>query len=206
MIDFKLVLDELSSVTRQSRPEIANDKRFIREAKRMSDAGYVFEMASLKALWAYLDGYPIGLCGTIGSGKTMFFRLLRTVQIDRFDIDTKIAILSSNVLSAMTTREAVDKMEELRSREVVIDDIGSEPINNTFGVRSEVLSLILECRAESKHRTHFTTNLSGSAIQERYGDRFRDRLSMFKIFELTGKSLRTPERNKFLCEMAGRIL
>lgn len=207
MIDFDSVLKDLSARAEgKGHDSLATEERFMREANRMASSGYRFEKGSLEALWSYLDGYSIGLVGSIGSGKTMFFRLLETVQLDRFDIDPHINILPMGILASMTTHEIVERMDEMRMHEVLIDDIGSEQINNTFGVKSEILSLVLECRCESKHRTHFTTNLSGATIKERYGDRIIDRLKMFRTFVLNGRSNRVPTQNRFLSMMRERIV
>lgn len=58
-------------------------------------------------------------------------------------------------------------------------DLGTEEDKNAYGNKMNVMDEIFFKRYEngiSLHTTHFTTNLSGSEIQERYGVRFYDRL------------------------------
>lgn len=58
-------------------------------------------------------------------------------------------------------------------------DLGTEEDKNNYGNKMNVLDEIFFKRYETGvplHMTHFTTNLSGEEIKERYGVRFHDRL------------------------------
>lgn len=58
-------------------------------------------------------------------------------------------------------------------------DLGTEDDKNNFGNKMNVLEEIFLTRYEANipfTMTHFTTNLNPKEIEERYGDRFRDRL------------------------------
>lgn len=58
-------------------------------------------------------------------------------------------------------------------------DLGTEEDKNAYGNKMNVMDEIFFKRYESglpRHMTHFTTNLTGEEIKERYGIRFYDRL------------------------------
>lgn len=58
-------------------------------------------------------------------------------------------------------------------------DLGTEDDKNNYGNKMNVLNEIFFNRYEKSvpfHMTHFTTNLNGDEIKERYGARFYDRL------------------------------
>lgn len=73
-------------------------------------------------------------------------------------------------------------------------DLGTEEDKNLYGNKMNVLDEIFFKRYESgvpMHMTHFTTNLTGEEIKERYGDRFHDRLKeSCNWIVLEGKSFR----------------
>lgn len=58
-------------------------------------------------------------------------------------------------------------------------DLGTEDDKNNFGNKMNVMEEIFLVRYENNvpfPMTHFTTNLNAKEIEDRYGDRFRDRL------------------------------
>ena len=162
--------------------------RLLEQAKWMTECrGYIHTERSLAALESYIKGYGLYLYGDVGTGKTSFFKCIGTAGMRFF-----------NILRHMAT--PLDRIDEIingfRDDELVIDDIGSEPVYNNYGSRIDLLPWIVEVRFESTKRTHFTTNLSGDAITERYGARLVDRIKeMCKCYRFDGQSRRKPKPN-----------
>ncbi len=94
-------------------------------------------------------------------------------------------------------RDNVKHFEFLTSkRELVIDDIGTEPLNNKdYGTDMNLVADIIRLRYNKSQKgysvTHITTNLDKEQIKERYGDRIADRMNeMFIPILVTGESKR----------------
>ena len=101
--------------------------------------------------------------------------------------DTEIAYKNDNV----------KHYEFLTSkRELVMDDIGTEPLNNKdYGTDRDLVGDIIRLRYNKSQKgyciTHVTTNLDKIQINERYGDRIADRMNeMFIQILVIGKSKR----------------
>lgn len=143
--------------------------------------GYQPSEQSLFALLDYLKGYGLFLMGDVGTGKTMFFRCLKS----------DIKIFSLLRLMAKPLNDITQLLEDLQFDEVVIDDIGAEPVYNNYGSRLDLLPWVVEQRYESNMRTHFTTNLSAEELKNRYGVRVLDRLKeLSQPHFFSGKSRR----------------
>jgi len=80
---------------------------------------------------------------------------------------------------------------------VILDDLGNEPIKNDYGMKVDVAGNFI-MRWYTDHfekgnpgRLLVTTNLSGERLAERYGDRIADRLfSMVVVLPMKGESKR----------------
>ena len=163
----------------------------VRKASSMAKRGYRFSEGSLEALRLYMSGYGLFVYGGVGTGKTMFFRLLRNYEGKGINIFSMHKILGR---SEVEIRELMDSMSK---DEVLLDDIGAEPTFNNFGVKFDILAYMVERRLESRMRTHFTTNLTKTEIIDRYGDRLIDRITeMCRSVEFGGKSQRSPKVNR----------
>lgn len=155
-------------------------------AKKMADIhGYIHTRQSLEALHDYLKGFGLFIYGDVGTGKTFFFESVGP-HIKRF-----------SMLAHMSWRleEIADELEVLSTSEIVIDDIGNEPVYNNFGVRLDLFPWLLEQRLDCVQRTHFTSNLNVDGILGRYENdaRIFDRIkAMAKIHHFQGQSHRTP--------------
>ena len=194
------------AATSTARALPVTDEQVMRAAAQMAAQGYEFEPATLDALRAYLQGFPILLRGAVGSGKTLFFRLLRTLAPDGGDYRDlrKIEIVSMLQLAVMPANEVRAKIDGLAGREIMLDDIGAETVNNTFGVVSEIIQLVLDIRTHATHRTHLTTNLDYRTLETRYGGRVADRIKTCKAFVLAGSSHRRAAPNRWLIDTAAR--
>lgn len=73
----------------------------------------------------------------------------------------------------------------------IVDDVGTEPEINEYGVRYEGFSQIIN-NAENRRKPVFvSTNLKGNEIADRYGLRTVDRIGrLCKIIKFEGESLR----------------
>ena len=143
--------------------------------------GYIHTAESLDALEKYMQGYSLLLTGAVGTGKTFFFQSL----------GRDIEIVSLATLAGWKLDDIQRLLDNNSDYEVVFDDIGAEPAISDFGVKQEILPLILERRQYCRKRTHFTTNLSAQAIEERYGVRSIDRIyGMTYPITFTGESKR----------------
>lgn len=146
-----------------------------------TERGYEPSKESLKALLSYMKGYGVMLAGGVGTGKTMFFRSLKV----------KVETLSPLRMLPIRLEDIAERIRDLDGSEVVVDDIGAEPVYNNFGSRLDLLPWLVEERLAAKGRTHFTTNLPPEDLAERYGARVMDRIrELCKVHTLTGESRR----------------
>ena len=179
----KSVTNSLATAEPKPEPKIPMSK-VTAATDYMRAKGYRFTTAEhAKALLYYLKGYSIGLIGSVGTGKTMFFDCVprRPIRFSLLDYITE---------SLEDIRQVFKNYEK---DDIVIDDIGSEPVFNHYGDRFDILPIIINWRERLPNvRTHFTSNHTGEEIYQRYGERIEDRLYMAKIFTFGGASLRRP--------------
>lgn len=165
----------------------------------MAKLGYRHTEASLTALEMYIKGFGLWLSGDVGTGKTMFFKLLRPLNL-RFRTTgqiPKIIIFPMVRTLEMSVDDIKEWLGENFYNEVVLDDVGAEPVYNHFGGKFDILPYILDKRLDSPCRTHATSNLKPKAMVERYDDkRILDRFSeMFVKIPFTGPSMRHSQPN-----------
>ena len=180
----KSVTNSLATAEPKPEPKIPMSK-VTAATDYMRAKGYRFTTAEhAKALLYYLKGYAIGLIGSPGTGKTMFFECVPSRPI-KFSLADYIGESMEDIKTIFRNYEKDD---------VVIDDIGAEPVFNYYGDKFDLLPLILDWRMRLNGvRTHFTSNLSGAELMTRYGQRVVDRLyGLAKIFTISGESLREP--------------
>ena len=190
----KSVFDEIIASVEQptcEQREIDLPKdMLIKKASSMAKRGYRFNEESLEALRLYMSGYGLFVRGSVGTGKSLFFKLLRNHNGD------PVKVFSMHNIRGRTDVEIRELMDHLDRYEVLLDDIGAEPTFSNFGVKSDILVYMVERRMESRMRTHFTTNLTTQEIYDRYGDRLIDRITeMCRSVEFGGESRRSPKAN-----------
>ena len=170
-----------------------------RRAAEMAKEGYLPSPQTILALGYYLKGYGLWLSGGVGTGKTEFFRHLRPLPLPTKATGRppRILILPMVRTVEMTVEDLKEWLDEARNAEVVIDDVGAEPVFNHFGGKFEILPYILDKRLDSPCRTHATSNLSAKAMGDRYHDaRILDRFAeMFVKVEFGGASRRRSKQN-----------
>ena len=156
---------------------------------RMGGAGYELNMDTVRAVRCWLAGGGLWLSGDVGTGKTWFFDCL--VRVARDMGRPPVVILGLGEVAHNSLDEIAAFLEGHGSADMVLDDVGREPVFNDYGRRFELLPWILECRRGAFGVTHFTTNMTRAAIAERYGYGCLDRMrEMSRQFVLRGQSRR----------------
>lgn len=126
------------------------------------------------------DGDPgkgLLLMGHKGTGKTILMRALGAC----IEPDLRFAVHNTR---KVTSAYNIDGDEGLRSflahQHMLFDDLGDERMGQHYGDKVESMSLIIQERYElfvdRGIMSHFTTNLTGQEIRDRYGDRVHSRL------------------------------
>ena len=159
-------------------------------AQRMMSAGYDFTVDTLGILADYLKGYNLWLCGNVGVGKTFFFDCMNRVRRNRQSSPIiKLSMIETQGWTMDTAREWAD---DNRDYDVLIDDIGTEPLMKSWGQEAELFPYLLEKRMQiSGRRTHLTSNLGIIDIKRRYGERVVDRfVQVFKMETMKAKKSR----------------
>lgn len=173
--------------------------------KKLEDSGYVddYDPEAHTRLADYLvrlqKGDPRGLVliGNVGTGKTFFAtRYLRCRLRHAVTVVTKYQELGySNNFQEWLHREYHDKNVDKPPEDVILDDVGAEPVAKRYGETREVIADVIAERYTywQKHnaKTVITSNLSKQQFDDRYGRRVTDRLAEMCItVEFNGKSAR----------------
>lgn len=161
-------------------PTLASDEEVARKVAQMAERGFIPGEQWVEPIRAYLSGFGVMLAGDTGVGKTFFFTCLqgRVRSVEEI-VDHGFKYL----------REWYSWTD---GSDIVIDDLGSEPVTVEYGARDDLLKTVISHRdGLANVRTHITTNLSAEGISARYGDRTLSRiLGMCKAFRLDGESRR----------------
>lgn len=154
-------------------------------ACQMAKIGYEMSPNMLEVLTDYLKGYNLWLCGNVGVGKTYFFECLSRYRQNEKGLPP-IEKLSMIETMGWTMDNARDWVMSHNSEDVLLDDVGSEPVMNSYGVKAELFPYLLEKRMQlTAKRTHITSNLGPKDIINRYDVRVSDRfVQMFKFEEI----------------------
>ncbi|MFA6549636.1 MAG: hypothetical protein WCT39_06915 [Candidatus Margulisiibacteriota bacterium] len=175
-----------------------------RAAVSMIENKYLpYEQESFKALAKWLARYQQGhkhgllLCGNVGTGKTYFMQsCLRIRTIARAGKFVEMWKSESGIMTNHFWRETIDVFDsETWTRNIIIDELGQEPVCNLYGTVSEVMEEVLNQRyldwQKTRALTLVTSNLRPSQLNNRYGSRAADRMrEMMDLIEFNGESLR----------------
>lgn len=160
--------------------------------------------------------------GNPGSGKSMLFRILRSclqsekiVTIGERDLPErrffeKCRMLTCEHMAKLYMAEGEVKLHAFGKNAVkrsgddyypehaCFDDLGSEEIRNNYGNLKEVMVDLIQERYDLflTHglKTHFTTNLTGDEIKNRYHSRVTSRLKHMCNFLALGNSTNYTDR------------
>ena len=125
------------------------------------------------------------LNGPVGCGKTSLMKLLRYIIPGKPTyemIPSRNVVFSFNHLGFKTVEEYGD------SGSYCFDDLGLEPYGRFYGKDANVMGEVLLSRYElyrttrGRLKTHITTILNATELEERYGNRVRSR--MRELFNL----------------------
>lgn len=135
------------------------------------------------------------LTGPVGCGKTSLMRLI------------KFIVPSQRPYEVVSTRNIVFGFNHIGFKTVedygnsgyhCFDDLGVEPRGRYFGKDCEVMGEILLSRHDlflkHKVKTHVTTNLGATELEERYGQRVRSR--MRELFNLIAFDMNAKDKRK----------
>lgn len=122
-------------------------------------------------------GKGVLLMGHKGSGKTLLMRSLGAC----IDPSLRFAVHNTRkVTSAYNIDGDVGLRPYLAAQHMLFDDLGDERGGQHYGDKVEVMSLVIQDRYElfidQGIMSHFTTNLTGPELRERYGERVYSRL------------------------------
>lgn len=167
--------------------------------QEMMKIGYLPTESVTIAVSEYLSGRALNLYGEFGGGKSVFWKVMSMVKVRHFASGSIVrpfcfAVIPMARVASFSLAEIRRWVYMYENWELVVDDIGSEPKMVDYGKRSEAIDLILSMRESSPMRTHITTNVDGSHIMERYGERISDRISYAKRIKFEGKSMRGVDR------------
>lgn len=163
-------------------------------ALKMQNLGYEMSKETLSMLANYLKGFNLCVMGSVGIGKTFFFECINKIRSGAGMYP--IVKLSMIETQGWDMTDARDWADDTRERDVLIDDIGTEPKMKSWGQEAELFPYLLEKRMQlTTCRTHVTSNLGLVDIRNRYGERVSDRfIQMFRPVKLTSKTSRRNQR------------
>lgn len=180
---------------------VQNEVEFRQRHFIMSDD--LMEQVTKMASWLTGESSKFGimLLGSCGNGKSTLVKafdklltqlaipLYRNCTIERYDLRMVDAKYEAN----LSKSNPKDFVSLTRAEMLAIDDLGTEPIEvMDYGNISYPLIDLLTQRYELQQFTIITTNLTGQAIREKYGDRIADRLNeMMEKVGFTNPSYRT---------------
>lgn len=200
--DYQAIANSVSQMQRpphqKNGKDIAVTDLHVKElATQMHLKGYNHTPESIQMCEEFLRGNGLYVKGPVGVGKTYFFRILGNL---RFSPRSALAsftapsfyVIEMPALGNKKKDDIINFLFEHKNDEVLIDDIGAEPLMSDYAVKFEPLPLIVAMREKSSKRTHITTNLTETKIADRYGVRIVDRLRAFGVpITFSGESQRT---------------
>lgn len=134
--------------------------------------------------------------GDYGVGKTQIFKIIRKIgrelcKIHCYDFwfpEVSAGSFVDAYMASTKRKEASFNLEDYYEGKLYIDDLGYE--RKAFN-RDEILGNVLFERNRNGCKTFVTTNLTPTAISEKYGERIGDRLpEMFNMIPWKGESFR----------------
>lgn len=138
------------------------------------------------------------LHGNVGTGKTVLMKILFGYAAFYHYIPMPDFIPVYKILSEFRQSGEPAIARIIESKQLIIDDLGTEDFINVFGSRRNLLQEIIFERYDKgpDFRTYYTTNLTLQEIQEFYGSRILSRLTETAFWDettLTGGDRRLGE-------------
>lgn len=163
----------------------------------------------LKIDEAYTHNKGLLIMGQVGSGKTLIMKTFMRLQykfesyyryqgsrseyhsIDSYAIAHAYQKKGYEIFSELFVTDTQEKIN-LKQDNLLIDDIGSEPVISHYGNVTNVIGELLTMRYDNKRSTTYSTsNLDAKALKEYYGERTFSRMKeMFNFIYLKGPDRR----------------
>jgi hypothetical protein len=125
--------------------------------------------------------YGFMFCGEPGTGKTTLLNLVKKHGYTGYQSGTFWTVKNATDLArehAMLGKDLASASWECSH--FAIDDLGTEPLANNYGVKSEAIGEILDCRwkwFDSRNGPLIiTSNIKSDALALRYGERVASRM------------------------------
>jgi DNA replication protein DnaC len=133
--------------------------------------------------------------GNCGTGKSSIFDVIQNISLKYNLKYLWFKNVSVNDVVTDYNLKGEEVVKSVITGGIHFDDLGTEKLANSWGVREKLMGRILEVRynnfKKNGVKTFVTTNLSIAKIEEYYGVRVADRLyELFNFIELTGDSKR----------------
>lgn len=126
------------------------------------------------------------LIGANGTGKTTIEKILRRV-FDRYFGTENDTVNKCSFVSASNVADAWNKY----SRYQIIDDIGKEPVSNSFGEKHDYFSQIVDRAEQMGQLLVCSANLTPKELMDKYGARTMDRMNhILHPVKFDGESMR----------------
>jgi energy-coupling factor transporter ATP-binding protein EcfA2 len=139
--------------------------------------------------------------GPVGCGKTTLLSLMRfLIPGNRFIVKSCRDISFEFIQEGyeVILRYSKGSLYHSMTRTFCFDDLGTENSLKYYGNECNVMAEILLSRYDlfitQKLKTHVTTNLSASEIEQQYGNRVRSRLR--EMFNLIAFDKNSPDKRK----------
>jgi DNA replication protein DnaC len=203
MTAFDALMDNTLKKIQATAPErVPTEKEKMTQAEDLIERGYMpFDKDSFREICTYLaasNGKGLLLTGKAGTGKTHLFRtrfpntrICTAAKIEQAWRDS--GKLEGNFW--YDTYRLFLSEEQSHKVNLIVDDLGQEPVTKSYGNVSEAIEQFV-CQRYQEWQTHkvrtlFSTNLTPSELDSRYGRRVTDRLQeMCVLIVMNGKSMR----------------
>jgi DNA replication protein DnaC len=198
----QLMSDALKRINEPVLRKEPSEADILKEGQRLISAGYMpYDKGAFTKLCNYLaapNDMGLFLTGKAGTGKTFLFekRFPKVRSCSATKIEQAWKVYSDlNADFWYDTFGCFLSFDQSRYIDLIVDDLGQEPITKNYGQTSESIERFICHRYQEwqKYRvlSHFTSNLSPVELDKRYGRRVTDRLSeMCAIIEIKGISNR----------------
>ena len=142
-------------------------------------------------------GQGLFLYGDCGRGKSVIIRYVTPALLALKGIEAKAYAADDftrrqQEVRPVTETEPLTVLDVLKFvRHPIVDDVGTEPPVNDYGIRYEGFSQVMAAAEDRLKPVFASTNLTPEQIGERYGIRTLDRIGrLCRCIEFRGASLR----------------
>jgi hypothetical protein len=163
----------------------------------------------LKMDEAYTHNKGLLIMGQVGSGKTLIMKTFMRLQykfesysrypgsrsiyysIDSYAVAHAYQKKGYEIFSEQFVTDTLERIN-LKQDNLLIDDIGSEPVISHYGNVTNVIGELLTMRYDNKRvSTYSTSNLDAKTLKQHYGERTFSRMKeMFNFINLKGSDRR----------------